>query len=601
MANLPERGSDEERKIRDTAIRVQSDWQGRNDRITDARTARFNLAPPKAPPEAIALNKLPAPKIPLVGELINAAQGLTAALPLPRRDALDPNDPADNDASARIERGLISGGSQLFGYPNNVWPKITDAGPIDGQAVWKTILDRHKFYVRRQKDEEDSRYLARVKAERRDNFPFVSEHVDTMCYFPIAKNARGRVVKLQEITERELGDVYEQFNNQVDMSWLNHSGHMTDTCKLIETWTETDFSYTLEHAATEKDGLILAKNHPYKRVPYFDPEFSTTSMKDRKFQTVGLADNLVGLQNLIESIELMDQAYEFWSAYPMFTLVPVGDEYMPIKGDMTFQAVPLGTVKAPPGYKWVPVQMPGFGEGLIRHREFLMGLADDVRLAPILQGRIEHAQSGPTTSTQLDTAKARFGVWGQNLSGALNDHAAHLLYCVEKVLRAPVPTAYTVTEDAEKKKHGQWDELAPKDIAGYYTVDYQVEPTTRLERNIRTQQATNLQAAGMVSKRYALEEAGIHDPASMLREVDTEDLSHSPEARTAIIQEMSAEFHELVAQELGTPAGAPPMMAGAGIPQLAGIQQPLMPGVLPDMSAAIPPGINPAPPMGPPI
>ena len=289
----------------------------------------------------------------------------------------------------------------------------------------------------------------------------------------------------------------------------------------------------------------------------------------------------------------------------MFTLVPVGDEYMPIRGDMKFEATPLGTVKAPPGYKWVPVVMPNFGEGLIRHRDFLMSMADDVRLAPILLGRIEHAQSGPTTSTQLDTAKSRFAVGTQNLRGAMNDHAGFMLYVTDKVLRAPVPTQWMVTENEKKEKHGEWVELDPKDIQGYYTIDHQLDPTTQLEKGIKSAQANNLFSLGVLPARIMLEENGYANPDEILTERDRDDLAHAPEAKAVIMAKAAEEFEELVAKErgIGTPEVLPLAATGPGVPQVANIGAPMLPGISPEMAPRpIDPMIGPeggVPPPGP--
>lgn len=567
-------------------------WDGRNRRINEVRAERKHLNPPQAPNEISKLTKLPAPQCHAVEDLLRHTQGLFAAkLPSCTRDPLNPLDPDDKSAAEAVARWVNASHELTLDYPRNVWYQWTDAFGQDGQAVLKDVLYEHRFRPKQTAGEKDDRYLARVAGHRRDpqNFPFVTEHVDTTMYFPVSDDAGeggpGIRSEVMEVTQREAAPLLRKYEKEikkavamgrvVDSAWGSSSNGPLATW--VEYWSRTHFAYMM-------DGVLLkVGTHKYRRPPYFDPDFSTTSLKDRAHLTEGIADPLVSVQRGIESIDLIFQGWAHFAAIPRFTYIPVNTEDLePI--DPTFQVNlgPFEIAAAPPGYRLQQLELKDIGETLMRWRAALVQEKDDLSLAPILLGKLEQTQGGPTATAMLDVAKSILGVAHGNTRGAFNELARHRLYCVDKILckneTEKVPIEYYDAED-EGKKHPQWIEIGPKEIQGNYRVSHDVQPVTAAERAIESQLALTLHNNKMVDKAYVLRKSGVPNPEEMLKRWRQEEADNSgPPQQMAIAAGMEM-FAAWKAEKMGEIA--PPMNTGTGTPEAnpAGMSGPFVPEI----------------------
>ena len=577
---------------------MEAAWAGRNERIQAVRDARKHLKPPRVPPEAAQLTNLPPSKDMAVEDFIRHAQGLFAQeLPTVHREPLDSTSTSDRERAERVAKWLHAAHERMFGPPGNVFAKIADAFPQDGQAVVKVLLRQKRWHIRRGKNEEAEAYNERVTTNRRSYFPFACEHVDTKNYYPQAWDEEGRPAEVLEITQREKGPLYEQFGEDLGMpvDMVLGSDTFGEVTRHVEYWNQTHYAY---HTM----GMVKVAKHPGGRPAYFSADFSTTSIQDRKFLTEGLADPLVPIQEELESIKEMIKAYGFWTAYPPLPLVPVGEEIFPLRGDVKVVIRPLANPQGVPrGYKVEPMRMPPMGETILRHYENLKEEKDRLMMAPILLGKLDHTLSGPAMTSQVDLAKSIFGVAEANLAALFDGIDRWMLEMIDTVLKEPVPV-----ESTDKATKGQWREIGPDDIRGYYRVKNRVQPITRIAAAIIQQLAADAHARGAIDDlayraNLPPELMDGADPLEMDRRVRRQDFRNSNVAKTKVWTEATAIVDQLLhpeaVPEQGTPTAEPAGPSGYG-PQI--VNQPPLAGttdvMTPPPEASV--GVNPAAPPG---
>lgn len=585
-------------------------WAGRNQRINEVRTARKHLNRPQTPTEIQKLTKLPPPENHAVEDLLRHTQGLYASqLPRATRDPLDPLDTEDKLAAEAISTWL-NGSYELI---RPTYYQMTDAFPQDGQAVIKDVLLEHRFRTRQNAKEPDAAYLKRLTAHRRDpmNFPFVTEHIDTTMWFPVSDDLSGGPGIHGEVmvkTERERAPTYRQYEKDIRKAY-EEPGRVIDPnfgssgsgayCEHVEVWNREWFAIMI-------DGLLVRKGrHKYRRPPFFDPDFSTTSMKDRKYLTEGIADPLVSVQNQLEAIDTLFQAWAHFSALPRFRFRPINiDDLQPIPADFKISLGPFEVVGGPPGWYVEQLDLQDIGETLMNWRRAVIAEKDELSLAPILLGKLEQTQAGPTASAMLDVAKSILAVSHGNMRGAFNDLARHRLYCIDKILKEPVPIEYYDPADKDKK-HTLYTEIGPEQIQGNYRVSHEIEPVTAAERAIELQIANALYERGIVDKHFVAVKAGIPEPEKMLEQRRLEDFAEAGPTQQKITQ-MAYTLYDMMIGELGGGEIVPPAgMAGEGTPEAvrAGMSGPYVPqiagggvnpGQIPVDPAAATVGMNPA-------
>jgi hypothetical protein len=581
LSDSYDEGSDESFGLSLAEIKAAQAWaqrqySKRNEQINDNRKHRLRLVEPYVPEKAKKLTNIVTPKIPLVWDMARRSQGLWAAdLPIPHRAAIDPSDDEELKANSRIEQGLMGLYQGLLGP---IYGQITDAFPNDGQGVWKVMLKRDRWLVEPQEGESGEDYDKRKKRHRYNHksLPFWAEHVDTTSYFPRSWDEEG-LCEVLEITYRDRLSVYNKYGLDPShkaspyskgKAFAGITGRSADTCEFLEYWTRDYFVYVVDGQEVRRE------RHNYGRVPYYDPEFASTSMHELEYQTESVTNTLCNLEDQLNSLVAMQTHGAFWNYFPQFQLSARDPEAVPLSGEEKMDAEPLGTLGITPGYEWKALSWP-LGREATELREFILRMAQDITLAPILQGNMERQMSSPAITSMIATAKSIFGIAAINFRLQWNSMAAWILEMVETELKEPVPVQWH--GELAGKKGRRMVEIDPKDIMGYYAVDHEISPITFIERAQKAQLLADAHTRKAVSMRYYQEEGlGLQAPEQMQMEVMVEELAASGEYKGVLLQDFLDWLQmdeEVWAQ--GTPENMPLAAAGAGMPLVEGVGAPL--------------------------
>lgn len=460
----------------------------------------------------------------------------------------------------------------------DTWGMIRDDAATSGCGAWKVIFKQHYWssYGLRKYDESAKDYNKRVKEYHAEHFPFVWEHVESSSFYPVAEDERG-LCEVLEITRRETLPMMKKYNlNYANGQFSRGVGQvmkepgdwtsLPDTIEFVEYWDREVFCYLVAGV------MVKAGRHDYGRPPYFYGMASTTGSKNPVDQYESIATPLIPIQDLQDSFTTIRMNWAYINGFPAARLVPINDEVVSDPDIASIQYVPGETIQAPAGYRWEWVPAPPVGEDLRYLSEWLEKQADTFSLAPILYGLPAGANvSGVATLQLIAIAKSLFEPALDNLSRAMNETGAFVLYLIEHVLQADVPLYY----EGEDK----WLELGPSDIDGYYEFDFQIEPVIQAERIAKSQWLADLQARGLVTKTRVIEEgAGIHDPEAELDAVDLEHFTERADYQNGVMQEA---LRQLALEEFFTPPqpqqqeGLPVGPGGVGIPMQQGVQLPL--------------------------
>lgn len=596
------RGAPDQAYLAQSLARAKTKFQRRNQKIEDIRKRRWNETEVDIPDNFKKITK--SYHAPLVRDLIRRSQAiLSSALPTPSVKPIDPSSPKSVENASRREKWLVAAYRKL-NRRRNWFGQITDAFPADGYAVWKLVLKMDRYGSPKGEDEEDETYLKRQDKEKKLNWPFVAEHVDTCAYFPLSEDADG-VCEVIEYSRREAYPLLTKYKDKLkDHPDLGPSlsnpefdySDCPDTVEFVEYWNRTHYAYMIDGHKVEE------KEHNYGRPPYFCALFSPTSSKDPEFETEGIADPLVALQDKVEEMRTMQMNWAFLSAFPVARMKPATDDAIEIDPQTTEVVWEPGSTMNPIGGNvWEWVQAPTVGGDITSLGNYYEQMADKISLAPILYGQITGDISGPAAQSLIALARAVFGPGLSALAQQFDEMAEFIQHLIQDVVKEDVP----VWSEGE----GSWLELGPDDVNDYFEVMHNMEPITELERMSKAIWLADAQARGAISMRHYREEGlGIHDPESMDREVRIEKMRDSDSYAMMVF----ARFEERVngppppqdpmagAIPPGTPPALPVGPGGPGMPQVAGVQQGMMPGMGGPMGdpAMMP---QPGPPMGPPM
>ena len=265
--------------------------------------------------------------------------------------------------------------------------------------------------------------------------------------------------------------------------------------------------------------------------------------------------------------------WAYLNGFPAARLVPIGDDPPGIDPNLTtITYIPGETILAPDGYKWEWAPAPPVGDDLRWLSDWLEKQADTFSLAPILYGLPAGANvSGVATLQLIAIAKSLFAPGLENLVRSMNELGAFVLYLIEKVIQAPVPLYF--------EGDGEWFELGPEDIDGYYELDFQIEPVIQAERIAKSQWLADLQGRGLATKVRVIEEgAGIHDPEAELDAIDLEKMVATSNYESAVFREAlrQLDLEDYFTEPQPEPVpGMPVGPGGVGIPMQQGIQLPM--------------------------
>ena len=578
--------------------RLTEKYEARNKRIEDVFLRRTRQHKVEIPKEfrATAVEA----RLPLVEDLIRRVVGLVAdRMPVPHVE------PMQGQANSTLREQWLNTCYKRLNHDKDVFGEIVDALAADGQAVWKVRLKKHLWsqHGPRKKGEDPQAYLSRVRKHHRMVFPFTWEHVATSTYLP-TKDDDG-LAEVCEITTRETLPLAWKYNLVPDGSKLVVAeasmrpgevaiGSYPDKVVYTEYWNRTDYVYLVG------DTIVARGKHQYGRPPYFHALASVTSIKDPAYQGISIADPLLSLQDLLDSLITIQTNWAFLNGFPVGRLRPIGDDPMPIDDKLVIEWVPGQTV-AVPGYLWEWTPAPPVGQDLNLLRVMLKELADQVSLAPILHGLPPGADSsGALANTMIAVAKSIFGPGVKNLARGFDDMAAFLMHQVE-ILGDDVPMFY-------KGQEAKWLELGPKDVDGYYEVEHELAPVVPAERQVLYGQLSNALSLNLVPPELVVEKGlGFENPEEILRQVEVGQARQWPEYRQLLVERWLARLQGVppppgVAVGGGgigqLPQETPPVGPGGfGQPQLPGVQQPIFPGG--PLGARPMPGGGPMP--GPPV
>lgn len=609
---------------------AESKYRKRNTRIHEVierRTRRKEPRIPKAYAKTAFIYKSS-----MLKDLLRRGQSIIGSeLPEPTCIPLKPG-PVAAKAAAKKAMWLKEAMVQMD-RGINVWGQITDADPADGMAVWKVETRLDEYSPERgyedendeaaegaegaaRKPESTKNYAKRLDTAHKQFFPFVRTHVPSASYYPIAWDSKG-VSEVLEITYREAYPLFQQYDLYRESGKKNSikqrlgeirsdypEAQPQDTVRYVEWWNRTHWACFVESV------LVDWGEHNTGRPPYFCAQFSPTSMHDPAYDTEGLGDTIIPLQDLEDSFVSSMMSWIMRHGFPALTLKPVGPDVPPVQVQDQVVKLISGEISVPPpGYELVYATPPEMSGDVAQFLTYIVDRMDKVSLSKILFGEAADI-SGPAASSLIALAHAIFGPAVKDLGRAMDETAAYVLEIIDTVIGSPVPLWLASGGDGS----GEWVALGPKDIDGYYRVHYTLAPVIPMERMQKAIFIANaMQLGGVDINYYRTEGLGITDPEDMDVKIRVQEYRKRPEY-TGILME---EFQKRVRGRppgpppgQGTPANQPVGPGGPGQPQMAAIQQAPLPGmesVAPGAGTNVPPPgtVGPdlrqgAPPAGPP-
>ena len=576
---------------------LEEKYKGRNQRIEDVFKRRARLIAPQVPPAFKERAANVEMRLPLVQDLIRRVVGLVGThLPEPTVVPTDEASVRSRENSSLREKWLQAAYDRM-NEQVDTFGQIVDALAADGQAVWKVRLQKHLWAAHgvRKKGEGPDDYQRRVVRHRRDNFPFVWEHVATQSYLPVP-DGEGGLAEVYEVSLREALPLAWKFNlvpgsdgklvmgepafrPTQGLAVPLAGGGYPQQVRFIEHWTKDSYRYMVD------DEIVAKGNHSYGRPPYFHALGGVTSIKDPAYQGISIADPLLSLQDVLDALITIQLNWAFLNGFPPARLRPIGDDPLPLAERVSIEWQPGETIDVP-GHLWEWVPAPPVGADINLLQRSLKEVVDQVTLAPILYGLPPGADaSGVLANTLIAVAKSIFGPALANLSRGFDDTAGFMQRQVEK-LGDPVPV-YAVGD-------GKWLELSPKDVDGYYRVRHQLHPVIPAERQVLYNQLVDALSRGLVTPEMVLERGlGEMAPEKVLEAVKVNELSQRPELLGLVMQRVLERLQaNQPVQNTGQPALPPEGVAGFGQPAIPGLQQPIpglqgMPGEQPSLAGVM--------------
>ena len=589
--------------ILDQVKRAQVKYAGRNKRIDDVFQRRFNLIEPRIPKNYKTIAE--SWKVPLVRRLLRSSQALMAAnLPTPKRVPTNPESPKSREAADLIEKWLTAAYGKMG---LRAFAQLTDALPADGEAVLKATLRTHRWGdVKRAPGEAAERYNERVETARRQRFPFVWEHVATSTYLPIDQDVDG-VSEALEVTFREPRAIGAQYGlapgQKGKLTKLSEVGQVVRenawprACRWIEFFDrDGHFVYMAD------DEVVREGEHNYGRVPFYNPKFSVTSIHDPAYETEGIADPLLLLQDQICEALTIHGTWAYMAGFPIAHLVPVTEDAIPLdEKDDVIDIEPGGTITAPLGWRWEWVNLPATGRDLSILYDRLLDQANEAGLAKILSPNPDATRvSGPVAATLVAIGKSVFGPALVELAVAFDELAFWMLRMIDQEIKAPVPLWH--------EGSGKWLEIGPDDINGYYEVKHTLVPVIPMERMQNAIMLADAQARGAITMNRLREDGyNITAPdeegdavwlerqeaspqfnnmvmAEFMRQIGQEQGAGSNAQNMAQIGQILMQLGQvLVSLQMGqagaSPEQPPVQPAGEGVPMVAGVGQGMQPGM----------------------
>jgi hypothetical protein len=578
--------------IKDLTLEVETTYRDRNYRHEVVHDHRMMKVGPRLPEKFKASGV--EFRAPLVFDLLRRIVAVINMMPVPRRIPLDSISAKAQENSSLIENWLM----RFYGLMvANTYELVKDALVADGMGVFKVILDRHTWGgLEREENEPADIFNNRIKNLHRASNPFSIEHIESSTYYPIDDGKR----EVLEVTKRYARPLARQYGlvsqggKLVKPTELGPKGveAFHQSSKFIEYWNETHYVYMVD------DVIVEEGDHDYGRPPYFVAYATRTSSKDPAERGISFAYPLISLQQGINEAVTMKLNWGRLNSYPSASLEPISDDVGSAfdENEPTVEITPGELMKIPAGYRFHWNEAPNVGDDLTQMLQFLLSMANEVSLSPILHGEIGSTNMSQASMTTIATiAKSIFGPGLDSLCMAFDEMAAFVLELIDRVLKEPVPLFDT------SGKKGTWVEIGPDDIRGYYKVFHKIEATIPAERHQKAVVGGDLQSRGAISMReYRENWIGINDPETIDTERMIEDMRKTPQYWNFLMQKfmdrvqgvpatpatspsninpqamqqlMAGQGQQVAPQ--GTPATPPVGPGGPGAPVVPGIQQPM--------------------------
>lgn len=569
--------------------RLVSKYEGRNTGINERWERRRNIRKPYVPEGFRETTQ--ETKLPLIRDLVRRAQAVIGDRPpIPHVIPLKVGPIAQANADKR--ELWIAAARDRMQQREDTHSMITDALSIDGECVWTLMPHLRGWGAKQPPDEEDDAYNERVDDLHRKRFPFVREHIPSQNYYPVGDDEDGLAETL-EISRHEaepIADLYDltPLKGKLKKADGTTVGVIVDkdfpsTCEVMRWFNRTHYAILVDGEEVEKD------SHEWGRPPYFHAYFSTTSSKDPAFLTESIVDPVIEIQDKMENMMTATENYIWMASFPSAYLEATSPDAIPdfdntgkkeisLKPGKIGLEIPFGMVP-----KWMAP--PPIGRDLQTYQQSLEKILDRVTLSPVLYGELQGDVSGPVQMSVVALAKTIFGPGLANLARAHDEEAAFMQFCIENVIKEPVPVWQECEKDPEtgkprKRAVSDWDELGPDDIKGYYAVQHRLSPIIPLQQQQQQIMLTAGVERGVISETRLLEEGyGISAPERELDEAAIDAYTKLEMFKQMVF----TEFQKRIDAEQnvlgdGTPP-APSVGPGGPVPQMAGAQQGQAPGM----------------------
>lgn len=559
--------------------RAKVRYEGRNNRVRAVRQRRWNLGPGPVIPDKFQKTGQ-SYRAPITRDLLRRTQSIIGdTFPDPRVPPTDPTS-VDSNANAGDRERWLRAAYKRMDKHNHPRASITDALGADGESIFKCYLKMQKWGLDWSEDEDAEAYVHRVNTAQQQNFPFILEHVETTSFFPLSEDEDG-YCEVVQFSLRERYALYEKYRDRLEGYGdlgrpqgnpdANYNFFISDDIPTVEYWNRDTYAYIVGNT------LVDSGTHKYGRVPYYRAVFSPTSSTDPEFETEGIADPILQLQDRIEQLRTTQLNWAFLNGFPVARFRPATEDAVELDPTtVTVEWAPGETMNPVGGNIWEWVPAPGVGADISSLGAYFESMADKISLAPILYGQIEGTLSGPAAQSMIALARGIFGPAMQSLTAQWDELAGFMQKMVEEVIKVPVPVW--------DNDGGKWLTLGPKDIKGYYEVNHQLAPLTELERMSKSIWLGDAQARGAVSMRHYREEGiGLADPMAMDEEVKLEQAASSQAYQQLLMEQFTLRVkgdqpQPLPPVPMQTPEALPVGPGGPGIPQVAGVQQVMLPG-----------------------
>lgn len=552
---------------------LMSKFDIRNQHIENVRDRRYLRKPPIIPAKFKSLTNMEPFQFPLILDVLRRATAIVGIdFPRPTVVPLEPGDKEQRRSSLR-EKWLPQAYRRMFGH--NAYDKGIDSLFEAGEAVWHVREHQHAFSnVIRNTGEKAASYNRRVYRHHQQTFPYSALYVDPTTWYPVY-DEEGTLTEVLEITQRERLPLMKRYKDRLGDRAPQYADMGESSVKFTQYTSRTETVYLVENEE------VYRVQHNYGIVPYFSATAIVNSSLRREDWGMSFVYPLIALQDAISNLITMWMNWGFLNGFPMLKLKPVtGEDAIPDYDEKpSVELVPGGIFVPPTGFEANWWEAPGMGGELRELERILKSYVDEFSLADILRGAGESGQlSGVAAQLMIAVAKSIFGPGVHNVNQVFNDIAAFVQRRIDVGIKDVVPI-WSPEEGDKTKKKGEWIELGPDDIEGYYAVEHTLDAIIPAEQMAKSLWLNDGVQRGLVPKRVAIEEGyNQHAPEEWMDEIYIETIYDQPNVNSRIIEEALNPEGSAPVPPPGPPANTPISPGGAGQVVTPGINQPIQPG-----------------------